>query len=344
MVGAGTTRRRGWAGRLSVVVMSAAIGLVGLPAWASAAPSGALDAAAHTADEAAAQVGDLLAQLGAARAGVDDAHVRVARALEQVAARQRAYDSAQAEARSADAAVQEAVAAVSNAQDGVARFARESYMSGSTSPVLESLLTAGSPGQVVERAALLAAAGNHRSAVLGTATAAGQRAAEMQATAQTALTEADRSRQAAQEALASVEVARAAAAQQVADLTTAQHAMQVRLDAARSTLVTLQRRPAPAPQSVPRATPPSSGGPAPETSAHDWDAVAQCESGGNWTINTGNGFYGGLQFTPSTWAAFGGTAFAPRADLATKAQQIAVAERVLDVQGPGAWPTCGRSL
>ena len=77
---------------------------------------------------------------------------------------------------------------------------------------------------------------------------------------------------------------------------------------------------------------------------HDWSGVAQCESSGNWSINTGNGFYGGLQFTPSTWLAFGGADFAPRADLATREQQIAVAERVLAGQGKGAWPTCGRNL
>ncbi|MFE1321701.1 transglycosylase family protein [Kitasatospora phosalacinea] len=71
-----------------------------------------------------------------------------------------------------------------------------------------------------------------------------------------------------------------------------------------------------------------------------WDKVAQCESSGNWSINTGNGFYGGLQFTSSTWAEFGGTAYASRADLATKDQQIAIAEKVLAVQGPGAWPVC----
>ncbi|MEV6957681.1 transglycosylase family protein [Streptomyces sp. NPDC051207] len=71
-----------------------------------------------------------------------------------------------------------------------------------------------------------------------------------------------------------------------------------------------------------------------------WEKVAACESTGDWDINTGNGFYGGLQFTQSTWAAYGGTAYAPRADLATRQQQIAVAEKVLDGQGPGAWPTC----
>ncbi|MEU9592991.1 transglycosylase family protein [Streptomyces sp. NPDC048219] len=71
-----------------------------------------------------------------------------------------------------------------------------------------------------------------------------------------------------------------------------------------------------------------------------WDKVAACESSGDWDIATGNGYYGGLQFTQSTWEAFGGTAYAPRADLATKDQQIAVAEKVLDGQGPGAWPVC----
>ncbi|WP_084730087.1 transglycosylase family protein [Streptacidiphilus neutrinimicus] len=76
-------------------------------------------------------------------------------------------------------------------------------------------------------------------------------------------------------------------------------------------------------------------------SVSTWDAVAQCESGGDWSINTGNGFYGGLQFTNSTWAAFGGTAYAAQANQATEGQQIAVAEKVLASQGPGAWPVCG---
>ncbi|MEU6574905.1 transglycosylase family protein [Streptomyces sp. NPDC046805] len=74
--------------------------------------------------------------------------------------------------------------------------------------------------------------------------------------------------------------------------------------------------------------------------AATWNKVAACESSGDWSVNTGNGYYGGLQFTRSTWAAYGGTAYAPRADLATRGQQIAVAEKVLDGQGPGAWPAC----
>jgi hypothetical protein len=73
-----------------------------------------------------------------------------------------------------------------------------------------------------------------------------------------------------------------------------------------------------------------------------WDRVAKCESGGNWKINTGNGFYGGMQFAAGTWKAYGGETYASQAHLATKAEQIAIARRVLAGQGAGAWPTCGR--
>jgi resuscitation-promoting factor RpfA len=76
----------------------------------------------------------------------------------------------------------------------------------------------------------------------------------------------------------------------------------------------------------------------------EWDQVARCESGGNWGINTGNGYFGGVQFTASTWSSHGGGEFAPSAQLATKDQQIAVAERVLADQGRGAWPVCGGPL
>ena len=75
-----------------------------------------------------------------------------------------------------------------------------------------------------------------------------------------------------------------------------------------------------------------------------WDRLAQCESSGRWDINTGNGFFGGPQFTQSTWVRFGGSTFAPRADLATRDQQISVAERTLAEQGWGAWPACSRKL
>jgi resuscitation-promoting factor RpfA len=77
---------------------------------------------------------------------------------------------------------------------------------------------------------------------------------------------------------------------------------------------------------------------------NEWDRVAACESGGNWGINTGNGYHGGLQFSQGTWAAHGGGEFASSANQATRDQQIAVAERVLASQGRGAWPVCGRGL
>ncbi|MEU6864046.1 transglycosylase family protein [Streptomyces sp. NPDC046876] len=83
------------------------------------------------------------------------------------------------------------------------------------------------------------------------------------------------------------------------------------------------------------------GGPAVAASVSTWDKVAQCEATGNWAINTGNGYYGGLQFSQSTWQAYGGTAYAARADLATKQQQILIGEKVLKGQGQGAWPVCG---
>ncbi|MEV1075037.1 transglycosylase family protein [Micromonospora parva] len=81
---------------------------------------------------------------------------------------------------------------------------------------------------------------------------------------------------------------------------------------------------------------------APAQAAVNWDAIAKCESGGNWKINTGNGYYGGLQFSQSTWAGYGGKKYAARADLASRGEQIAIAEKVLDGQGIGAWPTCGK--
>lgn len=127
----------------------------------------------------------------------------------------------------------------------------------------------------------------------------------------------------------------------------------------------LDKRPVPKnePQLQPKAQPESHSEPAPaatQASAPEseptsvatpavasgsvWDRLAQCESSGNWHINTGNGFYGGLQFTKSTWLAFGGGQYAPRADLATREQQIAIAEKTLAVQGWGAWPACSSKL
>lgn len=75
-----------------------------------------------------------------------------------------------------------------------------------------------------------------------------------------------------------------------------------------------------------------------------WDALARCESGGNWAINTGNGYYGGLQFSAGTWTGNGGGTYAPRADLATREQQIAIAEQLRAARGFSPWPACSRKL
>ncbi|MEV6208686.1 transglycosylase family protein [Kitasatospora sp. NPDC051914] len=89
------------------------------------------------------------------------------------------------------------------------------------------------------------------------------------------------------------------------------------------------------------AAPLLTGTTASAASVSTWDKVAQCEASGNWSINTGNGYYGGLQISMSTWRAFGGTAYASRPDLATKQQQILTGEKILAGQGEGAWPSCG---
>ena len=93
--------------------------------------------------------------------------------------------------------------------------------------------------------------------------------------------------------------------------------------------------PAPAPQAADTPAAP----PARTTYSVNWDAIAQCESGGNWGINTGNGYLGGLQFTSGTWHANGGSG-SPAG--ASREEQIRVAENVLRTQGIGAWPVCGR--
>ena len=107
---------------------------------------------------------------------------------------------------------------------------------------------------------------------------------------------------------------------------------------------TAAARPAPAAAGATAApaAPAQSSSPAPASpGGTNWSAIAACESGGNWAASTGNGFYGGLQFTEQTWLGYGGGRYAPSANLATAAQQIAVAQRVLAGQGIGAWPVCG---
>jgi LysM repeat protein len=89
-----------------------------------------------------------------------------------------------------------------------------------------------------------------------------------------------------------------------------------------------------------QASAPAPAAPAAPSGAN-WSAIAACESGGNWSSDTGNGFYGGLQFTQQTWLAYGGGQYASSANQASESQQISVAQRVLAGQGIGAWPVCG---
>ena len=96
-----------------------------------------------------------------------------------------------------------------------------------------------------------------------------------------------------------------------------------------------------APQARPSAAAPVATAAPASSGGANWSAIAACESGGNWSANTGNGFYGGLQFTEQTWLGYGGGQYASSANHATAAQQIAVAQRVLAGQGIGAWPACG---
>ena len=207
-------RRRCIAG---VFAAALALGLAGVPGTAWADP---VDDAAQAVDEAAAQVERLLEQLGSAQVAADDATARATRAREQFDAEQQAYDRAQTDARAAGVAAQQAQAERADAQAAVASFARDSYMSGSTSPVLHSLITSGSPEQMIERAALLDVVGEHRTDVLTVARAAHERAAETQTDAQTAVTDADRSRRAAEAAWEAAEAAQAEAVELAAGLQT----------------------------------------------------------------------------------------------------------------------------
>ncbi|MFV0464230.1 MAG: transglycosylase family protein [Nostocoides sp.] len=102
-------------------------------------------------------------------------------------------------------------------------------------------------------------------------------------------------------------------------------------------LVGTKSRPAPTTSSTSGSAGNTSGGGLNVANSGMWDRIAACESGGNWSINTGNGYYGGLQFLTSTWLAYGGGQFAPRADLASRAQQITVANRYYAAAGLSGW-------
>jgi hypothetical protein len=113
---------------------------------------------------------------------------------------------------------------------------------------------------------------------------------------------------------------------------------------ARTPAKTPAKAPAKGAATAQSGTPQAATGPAATAPGSVWDDIAQCESSGDWHINTGNGYYGGLQFWQPTWKRFGGGRFARRADLASRVQQITIAQSVLRDQGWGAWPVCSRRL
>jgi hypothetical protein len=347
------------------VAIAASISL-SAPGRASAAPTSPSDAQLHTAQQSASavaeQVARMLAEQGTAQEAVDSAHADALSALHRYEAEVAGYRSARTAAETASATVHQAQRELAGARAQLGVFARSSYIDGSTSPRLQALLTSTGPAELLERAALLDAVGAGRSTALDHITVVQRRAAGAAAAARSTLAEAATLEVRAAAALTSANQQETAARSTAAAFQVHRAALQTQLDRARTTLVVLQGRRTAAqhrahvrasiPTVPPVAAPPptsagagsSSPAPVPAPAAHDWNAVAQCESGGNWSINTGNGYYGGLQFSESTWVAYGGGAYAPRADLATPSQQIAIAEKVLAAQGAEAWPVCGRGL
>ena len=358
-------RARRRTGRLVALALAGALVWGATPGTAAAAPTDEqLGAAQQAADEAAGLVGQMLAEQGAAQTAITAAQAQADAARDRYEQGLADQLAAQAAAEVAAGVAEQAEQEAGAARAAIAAFARDSYMGSTTSPGLQALVTSADAAQVLERVALLEVVGRNRAATVEQLAGAQQQAADAAASAETALADTAAAVERASTDLATAQQQEDDARQRAAALAVEQAATQARLDQARATLVDLQAEaaaaaepapvPAPAPEPIPsqeeeapaapgRAPAPAPA-PPPAPSGHDWDAVADCESGGNWSINTGNGYYGGLQFSASTWAGHGGTAYAPRADLATREEQIAVAEAVLASQGAGAWPTCGRSL
>jgi cell wall-associated NlpC family hydrolase len=238
----GRVRAR-WIGRAAGIAVVAALAVGVLPGVADAAPhnpsDGDISSAQNEASQAARQAGQIAGQLAKAQASVDDANAHAALALDQFEGKQQAYENAQAKAAAAAAAARKAQADLSGARDDVAKFARDSYMSGSTSPGIQAVLTSGSPAQMLERQALLAAAGDHRSNVLTVVTVVEHKAAVAQTTAQTTLKQAGVLKQQAQAALASAEALQAGAVKQAADLETQKAASDKAVAQANDTVSTL---------------------------------------------------------------------------------------------------------
>ena len=326
-----------------------------LPGTASAAPSDdELGAVTAAADDVAAQVSQLLEQMGAAQAAAEDATARAASAQAEVDAMQRAAAAARVAAEAAAAEAQRAETDLAGARDAVARFARSSYMSGSSSPLLESLLTSSGPAQIVERAALLDAAGSYRSTAVSAASTARERAVETQTDAQSAR---DGGRPPAGRSAGRTRLGGGGQDRRNAgggrspgpaerccrtSSSGADHAGGPAGAAGRSA----PRRPGRRPR---RRHPPAedrSGRqlrrPLPRLTTGTRSPSASPVATGASTPATATTAACSSARRPGWRSAAAPTRRAPT--WPRKSQQIAVAEKVLAAQGPGAWPTCGRNL
>jgi cell wall-associated NlpC family hydrolase len=227
-----------------VVIVAALLGLGLVQGVAAARPTdpgdAAIGAAQRTANDAAARLGQVSAQLAAAQTLVQRAEGEANIALDDYEGKQQDYEDAQAAATVADRTAQQAIADRDAARSAVSSFARDSYISGSTSSRITSLLTSGSASQLLERAALLDAAGDRRSQVLDRMTAAQQRAAAAQASARAAVARADTLRKQAAADLANAERLYASARQQEAAYRTEQSKVQGQLTRDRRTVTALQ--------------------------------------------------------------------------------------------------------
>ena len=222
----------------TAVAVALAIGLT--PAVAAAAPSNSQIAAAKAAADALTdQIKALSDQLTGAQDAVDAAHAKSALALDDFQAKQAAYEAAQQQADEAAVASAHAAAALGVARDELVAFARRSYMQGSTYPAAEALLTSATPGQMIERAALLEAAGGHRSDVVDRVTVLQQQATATEAVARTTLTDAGALKEKADAALAVATQDEISARAQAAEIGTQQAQLQTELAAAQQQLTVM---------------------------------------------------------------------------------------------------------
>jgi hypothetical protein len=233
-------RRRGLTTLRAFGVLLATATVVGLaPGRADAAPrpsDGDIAAAQAAADAVAARIAQLSGQLLAAQDAVDAAHAASAIALDEYQATQALYEAARGRAEAAAAAAAQATADLGVARDEIVAFARRSYMDGSSYPGAAALVTAASPAELIERAALLEAVGAHRSDVLVEVTELQEQATAAEAVARTSLAEADTLQQQAAAALTVAQAAETSARQQQAELATQEAQLATELDQAQAEL------------------------------------------------------------------------------------------------------------